>query len=150
MLPQLLNLCVTATTVALDGGMGMGWEVDELATARPGPVGRRDAVRRARSRATHHEGTPRRQSRTHASSTSRTPRNRRHRRLDAGQRTHVTVRALHGKLAIGPGVQIGGAVLTAGAGYFLPARGIDIRRGPALAAGVWTNGWRGFKLWRGY
>ena len=131
--------------------MGMGREVDVLATARPGPVGRRKAVRRPpHPLAGDAPRTPRRQSRTHASSTSRTPRNRRHRRLDAGQRTHVTVRALRGKLAIGPGVQIGGAVLTAGAGYLLPARGIHIRRGPALAAGVWTNGWRGFKLWRVY
>ena len=54
--------------------------------------------------------TPRRQSRTHASKKQLTPRNRRHRRLDAGQRT------VRGELAIGPGVQVGGA-------------GTDLRRG---------------------
>ena len=83
----------------------MGREVDELATARPGPVGRRDAVRRPpRPLAYDAPRMPHRQSRTHASSTPLTPRSRRqHRRLDAGQR------AVRGELAIGPGVQVGGA-----------------------------------------
>ena len=109
---------VTTTTESLDRGMGMGREVDELATARPGPVGRRKAVRRPpHPLAGDAPRTPRRQSRTHASSTHLTPRNRRHRRLDAGQR------ASRCELAIGPGVQVGGAgtdrrrgVLTAGGG----------------------------------
>ena len=47
---------VTTTAESLDRGMGMGLEVDELATARPGLVGRRDAVCRPPAcgrRATH-------------------------------------------------------------------------------------------------
>ena len=43
---KIYILIVTTTTESLDGEMVMGREVDELATARPGPAGRRAAVRR--------------------------------------------------------------------------------------------------------
>ena len=88
---------------------------DELATARPGPFGRRGTILRLPRKPC--ETTLRHQPLTHASGASRAPRNQRHCRPGSGR----------GELAIGPrygpaalGTHRWRGVLTAGAGLPTP------------------------------